>query len=300
MDVSVLSKQRQRSLRSAVRASVLGNGLLERTRSTSLALLGLTAAIGLAMVALALNQGFPLIAGAPIPGLGDGHQAVGEAAAVPTAGTQSGRAIPLRAAGNLGSADLPGTSKQGRGKTATVAGARAPGSAHLVVSSPTPVSPVGESPPASGATEPVPVAQQPAPVPTSTPAPATEPPAAPVPVSSPSTSSPGSVPQTAPESPTTSQTPPAGDESNEHEHDESDEHDHGHHYGGGMGRGHGHSRGDDQDTHESGESPEAAPAPGEDSAPEAEVDEPNEPESGQSHLPSWGHGGGHGYGHGHW
>lgn len=48
--------------------SILGSGLLERARSTSLALLGLTAALGLGMVALALNQSLPLLPGSPIPG----------------------------------------------------------------------------------------------------------------------------------------------------------------------------------------------------------------------------------------
>jgi hypothetical protein len=51
------------------RPSLLGSGLLVRVRSTTLGLLGLTAAVGLGMVALGLNQSWPLLAGGPIPKL---------------------------------------------------------------------------------------------------------------------------------------------------------------------------------------------------------------------------------------
>ena len=62
-----------------MRRSILGDGLLERARATSMALLGFTAAVGLAIVALALNQGWPLIAGSSIPPLPPMHQDIGEA-----------------------------------------------------------------------------------------------------------------------------------------------------------------------------------------------------------------------------
>lgn len=290
MDVSVLSKHGQRSLRSAARTSILGDGLLERTRSTTLALLGLTAAIGLAMVALALNQGWPLIAGAPIPGFGSEHQAVGDAAVAATAGPRSVPS-PFQARRHAGSAGLPGTPTRSGGKDVAVAGAQSPGAAHLVVSNPTPVSPVVQGPP-SGTPEPAPVTPPPVPDPTSTPAPATEPAVAPVPVSSSSPSSAGSGSQATPESPTSSQGPVA---------DENDEQGRGHHYGRGVGRGHGHSRGgEDQGTNESSESPEPAPAPTDETSPEAEADVPDVPESAQSYVPSWRHGGGHSHGHDHW
>jgi outer membrane biosynthesis protein TonB len=72
-------------------ASLLGGGLLERARSTTLALLGLTAAVGLAMVAIALNQGWPLVAGNSIPLIPPRHQDIGEATVVagPTGGDVS-------------------------------------------------------------------------------------------------------------------------------------------------------------------------------------------------------------------
>lgn len=48
-------------------SSVAGNGLAERMRSTSFALLGLTAAAGLALVAIFAQPGFSLISPAPLP-----------------------------------------------------------------------------------------------------------------------------------------------------------------------------------------------------------------------------------------
>ncbi|HXV04613.1 MAG TPA: hypothetical protein VFP23_01760, partial [Solirubrobacterales bacterium] len=61
MAVQVLHKRGQPwSQRVASRPSLLGDGLLERARSTSFAMLGLTAAVGLGLVALALNQSWPL------------------------------------------------------------------------------------------------------------------------------------------------------------------------------------------------------------------------------------------------
>jgi outer membrane biosynthesis protein TonB len=48
------------------RPSVLGDGVPERLRSTLVALLGITGAAGLAMVALVLQQGFPLVSSGPV------------------------------------------------------------------------------------------------------------------------------------------------------------------------------------------------------------------------------------------
>lgn len=287
MDVSVLSKHRQRSLRSSVRGSLLGNGLLERTRSTTLALLGLTAAIGLAMVALALNQNWPLIAGAPIPGFGNERQAVGDATVAARARTQGVRPAISAATGRTSSGVSSGGPGQSHGGTVALAKSQAPQSTDLVVAHPTPAAPAGGRPPEDAIPDPAPVVQQPAP--TAAPAPA----AAAAPVSNGTSSPPSPVTQTTPEPPIASQTPPATDEADEHGHD--------HHSGKGSSHGHGHSRGGaDPETPEPSESPETAPAPTEASPPEA--DEPEESESEQSHVSSWGHGGGHGYGRsrGHW
>jgi hypothetical protein len=142
MDVSVPYKRGQRRLGSAVRSSVLGNGLLERARSTSLALLGLTAAVGLAIVALALNQGWPLVAGSPIPPLPPRDSGLAEApvAARPDAEPRSAPS------------DDEGTSRRGSGK-GEARPARRPGasgtatqapSAELVVSPSAPADPAGD------------------------------------------------------------------------------------------------------------------------------------------------------------
>jgi hypothetical protein len=56
-----------RSLCSARLPSVVGSGLPERMRSTAFALLGLTAAAGLALVAIFAQLGFPLLEPAPLP-----------------------------------------------------------------------------------------------------------------------------------------------------------------------------------------------------------------------------------------
>ena len=79
MDVEVHSKDNKQARRSSGRPSLFGRGMLERARATTLALLGGTTAVGLAMVALALNQGWPLIAGSAIPLIAPQHQDVGKA-----------------------------------------------------------------------------------------------------------------------------------------------------------------------------------------------------------------------------
>jgi hypothetical protein len=80
MDVEVL--QRKRQSRPGARFSLLGDGLLERTRSTMLALLGLTAAVGLALIAIVMQGDWPLIAGSPVPRAPVVHESVGDATAL--------------------------------------------------------------------------------------------------------------------------------------------------------------------------------------------------------------------------
>jgi hypothetical protein len=94
MGVSVHYKRGQRWLRSGPKPNVLGIGILERARATSLALLGATAAVGLAIVAVALNQEWPLIAGSSIPPIPPRHQNLGEAKVAARAGTQDERLQP--------------------------------------------------------------------------------------------------------------------------------------------------------------------------------------------------------------
>lgn len=61
--------RRGQSLFRAAKLSFAGTGLLERMRSTTFALLGITAAMGLGLVAVAFQQDWPLLPAAPIPGL---------------------------------------------------------------------------------------------------------------------------------------------------------------------------------------------------------------------------------------
>jgi hypothetical protein len=67
MDVSVLhAREKDRSHRRLV-ISLAGDSFIERARSTTFALLGLVAALGLLMIALALRQEWPLLGGSPLP-----------------------------------------------------------------------------------------------------------------------------------------------------------------------------------------------------------------------------------------
>jgi outer membrane biosynthesis protein TonB len=64
------------------RFSFAGNGLPERMRSTAFAFLGLTAASGLALVAIFAQLSFPLLSPAPLPSGPAGGSAVSEAVAL--------------------------------------------------------------------------------------------------------------------------------------------------------------------------------------------------------------------------
>ena len=71
--------------------SLWGDGLLDRARSTSLALLGLTAAVGLALIAYVAQQGWPLLPSSPIPSITSEHGAIHDAevaAPVPGSGAR--------------------------------------------------------------------------------------------------------------------------------------------------------------------------------------------------------------------
>ncbi|HET8565438.1 MAG TPA: hypothetical protein VFL77_03090 [Solirubrobacterales bacterium] len=59
--------------------SFAGNGLPERMRSTAVALLGMTAAAGLALVALFVQPGWPLLEPAPLPSAPSSGQSVAAA-----------------------------------------------------------------------------------------------------------------------------------------------------------------------------------------------------------------------------
>jgi hypothetical protein len=82
MGSAVLRRRGQRLLQRIAGVSVFGDGLLERARSTSLALLGGIAATGLAIVAFALQLGWPIGADRPLPSAPQKRQAVGAGVAV--------------------------------------------------------------------------------------------------------------------------------------------------------------------------------------------------------------------------
>jgi hypothetical protein len=177
MDVSVLYKRAQRWLHGVARPAVFGNGMLERARATSLALLGFTAAVGLAIVALAANQGWPLIAGSSIPTIPPRHAAVGPGVAV--AGLEAPVAHPKAAPARARKRDAVERS----GGATPAPPAPAP-SSELVVSPAAPAPPQGGDSPAVHKPSPTPAAQPTQPTaetPTTAPAPApSTPPAPPV------------------------------------------------------------------------------------------------------------------------
>ncbi len=241
MNVAVHYRRQQQRLQSAARA-VLGDGLLDRARNTSLALLGLTAAVGLAMVAMALNQSWPLIAGAPIPSIGERHQAVGDATVAEGAKARSDHGVVRRTAvGAQGS--IASNPPQGKGAGVTPAPASQPaGSESLVVSRSTPVSSAGSGSPDDATPVPAPVSQQPA----VTPAPAAASPSPVSAVSPPAQPPEASVSTPSDPAPVPSAGTPPPDSSEEVDPDDDcppeDEWDSGHDDSHGWSRGHGRGR----------------------------------------------------------
>ncbi len=69
MQTLMLSRREKLLSRLPAKPSFAGTGLLERMRSTTFALLGITAAMGLGLVAVASQQSWPLLPAAPVPGL---------------------------------------------------------------------------------------------------------------------------------------------------------------------------------------------------------------------------------------
>lgn len=155
MDLSVHFKPRQRWLQSARKPSVLGGGLLERARSTTLALLGMTTAVGLAMVALALNQSWPPIADSPIPRAPAGQEAIGKAT-VATPATSHASPPGRSPAANATRSDPRRVVSRGDGGGAQAPQVGSVPSAELVVAPSTPAEPQGDTPAGAGEQNPVP------------------------------------------------------------------------------------------------------------------------------------------------
>lgn len=242
MDVSVHYKRGKSWLFSGARKRILGDGILDRARATSLGLLGVTAALGLAMVALALNQNWPLIPGAPIPGFGDRQQAIGDASVAADAKASSNRTLQGSAGGQPPGAPARPAGKGAEGRPSPAdSQPRIPES--VVVSDSTPASSPVDRSAGDASPTPAPAAQQPV----ATPAPASPP----TPVSG--VSSPPQPPaDSASAPPVQTPVPAAGtppeespEEVDDDQPEEEEEEDWGgdHDYSGGGHRGHGHGYG---------------------------------------------------------
>ncbi|HEX3042358.1 MAG TPA: hypothetical protein VHP56_09765 [Solirubrobacterales bacterium] len=105
----VLSNFHIRRPKSLRRPSFAGNGLPERMRSTAFAFLGLTAALGLALVAIFAQLSFPVLAPAPPPAGPAGESGVSTSLAV-----GRGLAGPAQQAALLGGAAPAGVGGGGR------------------------------------------------------------------------------------------------------------------------------------------------------------------------------------------
>lgn len=208
MDVSVHFKPRQRWLQSAKKPSVLGGGLLERARSTTLALLGVTTAVGLAMVALALNQSWPLIADSPLPEAPAGQEAIGKATVAAQATPDVARA-GLSTAASATYFDPSRVASKVDGGDAPAPQAGSAPSAELVVAPAAPSEPQGDTPAGAAKPSPAPSPAGNAPQPPASPAPepAQPEPAPPAPPQSPPVVEP-TPPATASEAPVESSVPP--------------------------------------------------------------------------------------------
>lgn len=159
MDVAVDQKRGKGRLQSIAHATLLGDGMLERARATTLGLLGAAGAVGLAMIALVFNQGWPLVAGGPVPPLPPREQAVAKARVVATTN-------PHRQA-TAGAASRPRGSSGRRGDAgrseAPESDSTPPPSSELAVVPAAPVDRQGDAPPSDGNAVPAPAEPKPAP-----------------------------------------------------------------------------------------------------------------------------------------
>jgi len=150
------------------RFSFAGDGLPERMRSTAFAFLGLTAAAGLALVAIFAQPGFPLLSPAPLPSEPAAESAVAKAVAL----DPRGRAFEHPSPGVA----RPGTREPGRRSRDSSGNSSEQGAEPTA---PAPATPTAADP-GEGTSGSVPVetpapmaAPAPAPLPSSEPAPAT-------------------------------------------------------------------------------------------------------------------------------
>jgi hypothetical protein len=192
MPMNELVLSLHRKLISALRLpSFAGNGLTERMRSTSFALLGLTAAAGLALVAIFAQPGFSLISPAPLPDEPSIGESIGNARKLPLGHNPvalvSARPAPaLRANGESSASGAPSGGVPGH-SSEPVQGQSAPAETTPPAPVPSPTSapgPSGGQNPGGGNK----TGDTPSPAPTTAPQPAATTPSSPT--SSPHPSSP--------------------------------------------------------------------------------------------------------------
>lgn len=191
MHEEVLSNFPDKSFGSLRRPSFAGHGWPERMRTTVFAFMGLTAAGGLALVAIFAQVGFPLLSPAPLPSDPSRSNAVAEAEVV-IANHGLGDAVPAARVG--GDAGRPAAG----GPAVSDSPGDAEGGSPAPVASPQPVvsGGVGAATGGGGDAPSSPAAPTPAPVSTSTPKPAAPPVSAPP--SRPETTLPEPAPAAAP------------------------------------------------------------------------------------------------------
>jgi hypothetical protein len=90
--IETVSQRNSKQPKGPLRPSLFGDGLLERTRSTLFALVGIPTAVGLAAVAFALQLRWPIDVEQPLPDPPPKHQAVAPAVAVSDVNPSAGHA----------------------------------------------------------------------------------------------------------------------------------------------------------------------------------------------------------------
>jgi len=170
-----VSDERPQSREShSAKPSIFGDGLPERLRSTSFALLGITVAAGLVLVGLIFHQSWPVVPDLPIPGIPPEHEAAQERAVVAEAVDPEEVRVRARAVETGRSGALADPAGAVRPRSQLTAADRVAAQPAVPNPDPDPAPPVGEQPPGGAPAAPPPATPQPveAPSPPSQPSPA--------------------------------------------------------------------------------------------------------------------------------
>src|SRR6187402_2766248 len=145
-------------LRSLRPSNLVGQGLPERMRSVGFAFLGLTAATGLALVAIFAQTGFPLLSPAPLPSGPSEPSSISKAVSL---GRGATAVAPAQ-----GAVAVPGSGRGQNGSPGAAGGSRRTGADDSAV--PVSGAPTGDAPETPGPSTSPPPATAPAPAPTTT------------------------------------------------------------------------------------------------------------------------------------